>query len=94
MHRISLAVTDCCVYKDQKVQLAGLNIRARVGGVWVKGKQVSLDAKAAPEMPDFKRLCGIKAEMRTRHIGNSDCLSVRICQILYLSAAQQGDVAV
>jgi hypothetical protein len=87
MHRISLAVTDCCVYKDQKVQLAGLNIRARVGGVWVKGKQVSLDAKAAPEITDFKRLCGTEAEMRTRHIGNSDCLPVGISEILYLYTA-------
>lgn len=41
MHRISLALADSCVYKEQKVQLAGLNIRARIGGVWVGGKQVS-----------------------------------------------------
>jgi hypothetical protein len=40
MHRISLALADTCVYKEQKLQLAGLNIRARVGSVWVAGKQV------------------------------------------------------
>jgi hypothetical protein len=40
MHRISLALADACLYKEQKVQLAGLNIRARIGGIWVAGKQV------------------------------------------------------
>lgn len=40
MHRIAIALIDTCIYKEQKVQLAGLNIRARIGGVWVGGRQV------------------------------------------------------
>ena len=39
MLRISFALTDNCIYLGQKVQLAGLNIRARIGGIWVAGKQ-------------------------------------------------------
>lgn len=47
MHRISLALTDTCVYVGQRIQLAGLNLRATVGGVWVAGKKVEFGITAA-----------------------------------------------
>ena len=39
MHRLSLPLAGTCVYKDQKLQLAGINVRARIGGIWVDGVQ-------------------------------------------------------
>lgn len=93
MHRISLALADACLYKEQKVQLAGLNIRARIGGVWVAGKQVCLTyAITLPcsNLTVFRfiaQVCSVRQQYKNR-------LSLGKCKILYIHSAFQGNVDV